>query len=209
MRGTPNPSLKTSPMSRAHPHVCGEHSGARRGCVSLGGSSPRMRGTLRDKKTAVETGGLIPTYAGNTLCRWRRLTLRGAHPHVCGEHQDLPIFIRVSLGSSPRMRGTLRVASSTASVSGLIPTYAGNTVGHGHWAVLLRAHPHVCGEHRERALKRIRLPGSSPRMRGTRFSGMDEACRSGLIPTYAGNTWRESLIRAQKRAHPHVCGEHA
>ena len=51
--------------------------------------------------------------------------------------------------------------------------------------------------------------GSSPRMRGTPWPHTAPAAALGLIPTYAGNTriifWRVT----RKRAHPHVCGEHA
>ena len=72
----------------------------------LPGSSPRMRGTLRPMYAATPSGGLIPTYAGNTSL-WRLgFHAMRAHPHVCGEH-----YVRLSRpsaarGSSPRMRGT-------------------------------------------------------------------------------------------------------
>ena len=71
-----------------------------------------------------------------------------------------------------------------------------------------RAHPHVCGEHYSLSRRRDTASGSSPRMRGTRCSGVRRGCRQGLIPTYAGNTCRPARVSLSRRAHPHVCGEH-
>ena len=49
-----------------HPRVCGEHSCMH--CMQSipEGSSPRMRGTLLYALYAVNSGGIIPAYAGNT-----------------------------------------------------------------------------------------------------------------------------------------------
>ena len=92
------------------------------------------------------------------------------------------------MGSSPRMRGTPAVAFCSHATSGLIPTYAGNTI----W----------------RAGRVQKLSGSSPRMRGTRTIHKLKRLRTGLIPTYAGNTRQKRNARFEQRAHPHVCGEH-
>ena len=74
-------------------------------------------------------------------------------------------------------------------ISGLIPTYAGNTnIGVQNlnhcWA-----HPHVCGEHALLLAVAGAAKGSSPRMRGTLGGCARDYRRAGLIPTYAGNTW--------------------
>ena len=92
------------------------------------------------------------------------------------------------MGSSPRMRGTPAVAFCSHATSGLIPTYAGNTI----W----------------RAGRVQKLSGSSPRMRGTPARSVARLLWRGLIPTYAGNTPKPPARRAHYRAHPHVCGEH-
>ena len=49
-----------------HPRVCGEHGCADRRSVYFQGSSPRMRGTLRDVLDDGVFYGIIPAYAGNT-----------------------------------------------------------------------------------------------------------------------------------------------
>ena len=72
-------------------------------------------------------GGLIPTYAGNTTALAYPAQGIRAHPHVCGEHKFLRVQVPRYWGSSPRMRGTLREVIPIGQISGLIPTYAGNT----------------------------------------------------------------------------------
>ena len=52
--------------ARDHPRVCGEHRVEPLGPVVELGSSPRMRGTLLYALYAVNSGGIIPAYAGNT-----------------------------------------------------------------------------------------------------------------------------------------------
>ena len=91
---------------RAHPHVCGEHSGTGVAQNPYWGSSPRMRGTREGRTWDEAIAGLIPTYAGNTTgLRHVEARLR-AHPHVCGEHTKSRVFTLIQEGSSPRMRGT-------------------------------------------------------------------------------------------------------
>ena len=45
-------------------------------------------------------------------------------------------------------------------------------------------------------------------MRGTPFSFRSDRPDRGIIPAYAGNTWRLSRIGYRLRDHPRVCGEH-
>ena len=131
-----------------------------------------------------------------------------AHPHVCGEHIYRVACYRIIAGSSPRMRGTQAVIDWWNNTLGLIPTYAGNTVGIWPIASFRRAHPHVCGEHGSDCSSPSALMGSSPRMRGTLTGAILCVCDGGLIPTYAGNTLSRLRTWRVPRAHPHVCGEH-
>jgi len=52
------------------------------------------------------------------------------------------------------------------------------------------------------------MPGSSPRMRGTRLITLMLATTRGIIPAYAGNTFRHSGSCSGSGDHPRVCGEH-
>ena len=161
MRGTPYGARAAFKSSVAHPHVCGEHA-----AVALG--------------TAATTAwqGLIPTYAGNTSEPATRRAHYRAHPHVCGEHDPTTAQAERYMGSSPRMRGTHPGGCVRGFVSGLIPTYAGNTRLGGRSRCVQRAHPHVCGEHFLIRRRNRPLPGSSPRMRGTHLLTW------GFIPTH-------------------------
>ena len=112
------------------------------------------------------------------------------------------------LGSSPRMRGTRRARFAESIPRGIIPAYAGNTsmsaIGSPtHWD-----HPRVCGEHvSDHSLPSL-VTGSSPRMRGTRWSWLVICLPPGIIPAYAGNTSCGSGLPLGSRDHPRVCGEH-
>ena len=151
----------------AHPHVCGEHRRLARPVSASAGSSPRMRGTLLIVAAQKYGIGLIPTYAGNTCRRRGRERRSRAHPHVCGEHQSPGGRTLSNGGSSPRMRGTQNTERYAPIHGGLIPTYAGNTSNVPCAVRRGRAHPHVCGEHRQRYFYPASIGGSSPRMRGT------------------------------------------
>ena len=52
---------------RDHPRICGEHIKRKSFPVILRGSSPHMRGTLKEFVERVDGLGIIPAYAGNTL----------------------------------------------------------------------------------------------------------------------------------------------
>ena len=89
-----------------HPHTCGEHLCCGAGGFSEGGSSPLMWGTCRRSGWQGSNRRFIPTHVGNTLSLTREVNLSTVHPHACGEHIFLFLFLGVDYGSSPRMRGT-------------------------------------------------------------------------------------------------------
>ena len=130
------------------------------------------------------------------------------HPRVCGEHTTMATWFIPLPGSSPRMRGTRSARNAFITRAGIIPAYAGNTT----WGVggfnNTWDHPRVCGEHRHIESFARKLPGSSPRMRGTLWFWFAPWKPFGIIPAYAGNTIRISPKPQTSRDHPRVCGEH-
>ena len=92
--------------------------------------------------------------------------------------------------------------------SGLIPAFAGNTIGSGTTRFVLWAHPRIRGEHT--LLKPLYRfgEGSSPHSRGTRGHGADAVQDTGLIPAFAGNTFTSIRRQRRSRAHPRIRGEH-
>ena len=86
-----------------------------------------MRGTPLDRVDGQTDVGIIPAYAGNTPQRSAKALAAWDHPRVCGEHDaEMPTEL-LKLGSSPRMRGTLRHQPIGGKFVGIIPAYAGNT----------------------------------------------------------------------------------
>ena len=112
---------------RDHPRVCGEHLEPSPVQNSTAGSSPRMRGTPVSLSSIVNTRGIIPAYAGNTLAAQSSKSSTGDHPRVCGEHLSAMSFVVFIGGSSPRMRGTLWIRILWFRRLRIIPAYAGNT----------------------------------------------------------------------------------
>ena len=208
MRGTHRGRYRGSIEEWDHPRVCGEHLVRPAPHVLNLGSSPRMRGTpVYGKQDALQTG-IIPAYAGNTQHPMTRVLEAWDHPRVCGEHFRMPLRFGSVPGSSPRMRGTLRLTIFSEEIDGIIPAYAGNTFRRLVSMILNRDHPRVCGEHVANTSRGIFRSGSSPRMRGTHVRGGCDETFSGIIPAYAGNTGAQHLSFPFDRDHPRVCGEH-
>ena len=172
------------------------------------GSSPRMRGTLCERRAVLESLGIIPAYAGNTIDERGALRPVRDHPRVCGEHSKNCKICQVFLGSSPRMRGTHSCVFPLVFLSGIIPAYAGNTPTGYRPAHRYRDHPRVCGEHVAALIAVVVAAGSSPRMRGTPGGVILPVLGFGIIPAYAGNTQRRWSNPCFSWDHPRVCGEH-
>ena len=153
-----------------HPRVCGEHRLRTCGQRCQLGSSPRMRGARRSHGIWCSTPGIIPAYAGSTRCPCSRYPTSRDHPRVCGEHPAVLARRSGFPGSSPRMRGALKLRGTGASHGGIIPAYAGSTQRRFPEDTRWWDHPRVCGEHALDDLSAKLDKGSSPRMRGARFN---------------------------------------
>ena len=110
------------------------------------------------------------------------------HPRVCGEYAVKPIDGQGIGGSSPRLRGVLRLMLPAGRVGGIIPASAGSTKLATPERVAFRDHPRVCGEYAYRKLAYRKLAGSSPRLRG-----VQSILTTGL---------------SDGGDHPRVCGEY-
>ena len=109
-----------------HPRACGEQPGMIDPPSRPPGSSPRMRGTARDRADQAKDDRFIPAYAGNRRCgaSWPRP--EPVHPRACGEQGGRPRSHKHVRGSSPRMRGTERLRDHPGSGGRFIPAHAGN-----------------------------------------------------------------------------------
>ena len=127
---------------------------------------------------------------------------------MCGEHQFLSRRHLQSAGSSPRVRETLFQGCCNLARVRFIPACAGNTCHSSSATVPPTVHPRVCGEHCVVDFRAVKVPGSSPRVRGTPVDSGPSQGRGRFIPACAGNTPRMSACNRSCAVHPRVCGEH-
>ena len=199
----------TRPDGQAHPRVCGENA-----CQSLmrqasGGSSPRVRGKLKDIFGNVWNLRLIPACAGKTPLAPARPILAPAHPRVCGENRDGLSYSCNATGSSPRVRGKPCGRSFRGRGRRLIPACAGKTQSPVAQSAECPAHPRVCGENKTASARKRGAEGSSPRVRGKLAVELGLRRGEGLIPACAGKTQAWNPVTPETEAHPRVCGENA
>ena len=134
---------------------------------------------------------------------------RRDHPRTCGEHVTGRPLILSAVGSSPRLRRTPYLPRHLRGGRGIIPTLAGNTNCRRPALSRCRNHPRACREHGDDGKYTVTLLGSSPRLRGTRWTAARRSSPSGIIPALAGNTGAAGMDCLGCRDHPRACGEHA
>ena len=121
------PSLTSG--TKDHPRIRGEHTGRNGGRARNVGSSPHTRGALLEKARHTPPQRIIPAYAGSTAPTMRVSTPGPDHPRIRGEHLQLRGGVVVAGGSSPHTRGAPPTCPRRASLSRIIPAYAGSTLG--------------------------------------------------------------------------------
>ena len=127
---------------------------------------------------------------------------------MCGEHRAQSVWLRQDGGSSPHVRGARHGDARPAAGLGIIPACAGSTKA--EWTDLISRgdHPRMCGEHEVGFEPFPVLAGSSPHVRGARWSRWPDASRCGIIPACAGSTMLPARCPVRARDHPRMCGEH-
>ena len=106
------------------------------------------------------------------------------------------------------MRGAPCAEVADVATGGIIPAYAGSTPRRCCRRTRRGDHPRVCGEHIHVGGALYVGEGSSPRMRGAPRTGSATGGTRGIIPAYAGSTYRFCAEPGWHRDHPRVCGEH-
>ena len=136
-----------SQLRPVHPRACGEHLGRLAAYTTIGGSSPRVRGTPLPQLRHGLLPRFIPARAGNTGAQSPHNNTQPVHPRACGEHRRFRNLNHVQYGSSPRVRGTPSKRPVELSNSRFIPARAGNTQSRYHMIPSRAVHPRACGEH--------------------------------------------------------------
>ena len=173
------------------PACAGNSAGRRRRRWKGGGSSPRVRGTLRLRLPVQRGRRFIPACAGNSGRRAPRTVRDAVHPRVCGELLREAALVVRRAGSSPRVRGTRHPCPHPGPECRFIPACAGNSIVRGRTA----------------PRNTVRFIGSSPRVRGTLYESYEVADVFRFIPACAGNSYTDTYVYRIPAVHPRVCGE--
>ena len=174
----------------------------------VGGSSPRLRGTLLTAGVRVHGDRFIPAPAGNTTRAETGAGLPSVHPRACGEHSSRTHETASEPGSSPRLRGTQWNRQGWQFPRRFIPAPAGNTTLVDGTITEPSVHPRACGEHHRAIGRSERHSGSSPRLRGTPLICPNRTAPGRFIPAPAGNTPGQPCRLRTAPVHPRACGEH-
>ncbi len=129
------------------------------------------------------------------------------YPRVCGEATPRQCLVSISMGLSPRVRGSRPGCPGTLTRRGSIPACAGKP---GHAIAKIAGagvYPRVCGEASCLNPTSGHIRGLSPRVRGSLPRRIGHSARGGSIPACAGKPWRLDLIPRRWWVYPRVCGE--
>ena len=190
-----------------HPRVGGEQRRRELRLRTLGGSSPRGRGTGHAASSCACVQRFIPAWAGNRYQANPALDVHAVHPRVGGEQRlslDMP---EGNSGSSPRGRGTVYAHPDHGKEARFIPAWAGNRIAKTIVFAQPEVHPRVGGEQEMAPHPSMSKDGSSPRGRGTAARTIDDEGGNRFIPAWAGNSWINKESPEIEPVHPRVGGE--
>ena len=125
-----------------------------------------MRGAHIRSWRFTTRGRIIPADAGSTWPFAVAWQYTRDHPRGCGEHFEESSMAKLTVGSSPRMRGALFQCVTHPVLGRIIPADAGSTFWRQYYPRQFEDHPRGCGEHPVLVSTICTLSGSSPRMRG-------------------------------------------
>ena len=130
------------------------------------GSSPRVRGKEMADLIDEEGMGIIPAGAGKRPSHRPRAWDDRDHPRGCGEKPRPSAPLWMGEGSSPRVRGKVRILRGGKIGVGIIPAGAGKSAAGRRGHPPHKDHPRGCGEKEEHLDASAGDGGSSPRVRG-------------------------------------------
>ncbi len=175
--------------------------------LTLSGSSPRVWGQVYYVFFFQFCTGIIPTRVGTSMLNNGAKFSDGDHPHACGDKLCKSLIDFFYVGSSPRVWGQAFNNKNFGSISGIIPTRVGTSRPGSCIKVLMRDHPHACGDKYDKINVPSNFKGSSPRVWGQVHSLKFFRMLFRIIPTRVGT---RSCVSASFQIfwdHPHACGD--
>ncbi len=111
-------------------------------------------------------------------------------------------------GLSPLARGARHSQADPATALRFIPAGAGNTPASSVYSARSPVYPRWRGEHLNRGVIPVKMPGLSPLARGTRIKGEGQPFALRFIPAGAGNTRASTSSGIMIPVYPRWRGEH-
>ena len=170
----------------AHPRRCGADPSRRSTVAFDGGSSPQVRGRLKNTENEPEPIGLIPASAGQTVWIVRRGGRRGLIPAGAGQTGSRGLVGRGRWAHPRRCGADGSGGTARKRRSGLIPAGAGQTRTARHTTGARRAHPRRCGADRCGTTPPLVAWGSSPQVRGRQIHPARCMCPNRAHPRRCG-----------------------
>ena len=169
-----------------HPHACGDKSAPTNIIQRRLGSSPRVWGQASKSINLIRITGIIPTRVG-TSKYFVTFTFREEdHPHACGDKYLSTLRCPKQTGSSPRVWGQDTGDGVFTIWERIIPTRVGTSALYHLLKQAGRDHPHACGDKRQRQVRVMTRPGSSPRVWGQAHIDGSPKLNARIIPTRVG-----------------------
>jgi hypothetical protein len=130
------------------------------------------------------------------------------HPRIRGEHASNHRRIVIRHGIIPAYAGSTAVTQAQPDIDEeSFPHTRGALTSSGWTDEGAKDHPRIRGEHGYLLNSGWSSTGSSPHTRGAHAAHEDRPCGVGIIPAYAGSTWKAQVkARDKQGSSPHTRG---
>ena len=123
--GEPRPLPIGQISAKVYPRGCGGAAQRRGLPAPCQGLSPRVRGSLPRRAAIQHRGGSIPAGAGEPAPVVQHFLQRRVYPRGCGGALKWSVSWRITVGLSPRVRGSRALHAGRHAEHGSIPAGAG------------------------------------------------------------------------------------
>ena len=204
--GEPSTRRARGPGPRVYPRARGGagHVEGRERLPS--GLSPRTRGSPNVFPPESSGAWSIPAHAGEPVQAATARQTCGVYPRARGGAGARQAAGAARAGLSPRTRGSHEARTRSRIVSRSIPAHAGEPPGNRAKVLLLEVYPRARGGavKRERVIERI--PGLSPRTRGSHGRDGQDRPAPRSIPAHAGEPQAGVTTRRGRMVYPRARG---
>ncbi len=204
--GLPSPSTCLSSVPRVYPRVYGATSLMLPIAVTFWGLSPCVRGYLERGFHPAPRPGSIPVCTGLPIVGVSEALLHGVYPRVYGATVRIVLWMVLSAGLSPCVRGYQLRARAPRVAHGSIPVCTGLPTALRRPAPMTGVYPRVYGATHARGTPSDPGPGLSPCVRGYHLLLASRHRIGGSIPVCTGLPAPSVRRPAPSRVYPRVYG---